>query len=341
MKKTLYCGVDLHSNNAMYFVADNKDKPLFRKRLNNHLPTVLEALEPFRKQLNVVAVESTYNWYWLVDGLMEAGFPVCLANPTAIQQYNGIKAANDLTDAAFLTRLVRLDILPTGYIYPKEDRPVRDMLRRRRLMVQQRTATILSLQNMFLREMGRQRTWKTIAKLNPKDHTEAFARDEYLMFVVTQQSDLIAQISDKIRLFEEMIMQRAKLKPEFEPLLTIPGIGKILGLTIMLETGTVARFLKAGHYTSYCRCVRANRTSNGKIKGLNNGKNGNRYLAWAFVEAAHHALATCPQAKKFYDRKKAKCNGALATKALAAKWSKAAYYVMKYQEAFDLERVFG
>jgi transposase len=341
MKKTLYCGVDLHSNNAMYFIADNKDKPLFRKRLNNHLPTVLEALEPFRKKLNIVAVESTYNWYWLVDGLMAAGFPVSLANPAAIQQYNGIKDADDLTDAAFLARLARLDILPTGYIYPKEDRPVRDMLRRRMLIVQHRTATILSLQNMFLREMGRKRQWKTIAKLNPKDHTEDFAKNEYLLFVVTQQSDLIAQLSDKIRLFEDKIMQRAKLKPEYEPLLTIPGIGKILGLTIMLETGSVTRFPKAGNYTSYCRCVRANRTSNGKSKGLNNGKNGNRYLAWAFVEAAHHALATCPQAKRFYDRKKSKCNGALATKALAAKWTKAAYYVMKHQEAFDLKRVFG
>jgi transposase len=325
----------------MYFIGDNEDKPIFKKRLNNHLPTVLETLEPFREQLDVVAVESTYNWYWLVDGLMEAGFPVCLANPAGIKQYDGIKAADDLTDAAFLARLARLSILPTGYIYPKEERPVRDMLRRRRLMVQHRTATVLSLQNMFLREMGRKRHWKTIIKLNPRDYTEDFAGNEYLLMVVREQSDLVVQLSEKIKSFEEKTLQQAKLKPEFEPLLTIPGIGKILGLTIMLETGTVARFPKAGNYTSYCRCVRATHTSNGKIKGLNNGKNGNRYLGWAFVEAAHLALATCPPARKFYDRKKTKCNGALATKSLAAKWSKAAYYVMKHQEAFDLKRVFG
>jgi len=341
MKKPLYCGVDLHSNNALYFISDAKDKPLLKKRLNNHLPTVLAALEPFRKKLHVVAVESTYNWYWLVDGLMEAGFPVRLANPAAIQQYNGIKAADDLTDAAFLARLARLNILPTGYIYPKDERPVRDMLRRRMLMVQHRTATILSLQNMLLRETGRSRQWKTIAKLNPRDLTDDLVSNEYLLFVVKQQSELIAQLNDKIQKFEEKILQRAKLKPEFEPLLSMPGVGKVLGLTIMLETGAISRFPKVGNYTSYCRCVRANRTSNGKTKGLNNGKNGNRYLAWAFVEAAHHALARCPKARKFYDRKKAKHNGALATKALAAKWSKSAYYVMNRHEAFDLKRVFG
>jgi hypothetical protein len=96
-----------------------------------------------------------------------------------------------------------------------------------------------------------------------------------------------------------------------------------------------------GDYTSYCRCVRATHTSNGKSKGKNNGKNGNAYLAWAFVEAVHHALRTCPSARSFYDTKCAKRNGALATKALAAKWSKAAYYMIQRQEAFDLARVFG
>ena len=109
----------------------------------------------------------------------------------------------------------------------------------------------------------------------------------------------------------------------------------------MLETGDIGRFETVGNYMSYYRCVRATRTSNGKSKGKNNSKNGNRYLAWAFVEAVHHAIRNCPQAKRFYDHKRAKRNGALATKALAAKWSKAAYYIMKRQEAFDLTHMFG
>jgi transposase len=121
MRKNLYGGVDLHSNHAMYVITDEKDKQRLRKRLPNELPVVLKSLAPFQKQLQVVAVESTYNWYWLVDGLQAKGYPVVLAHPAEMDPYDGIKEADDLTDAAFLARLARLGILPTGYIYPKQD----------------------------------------------------------------------------------------------------------------------------------------------------------------------------------------------------------------------------
>jgi transposase len=341
MRKTLFCGVDLHCNNAMYVVTDLQDKPLFKKRLPNQLPVILDSLEPFRKQLKVVAVESTYNWYWLVDALADHDYPVVLANPAQMNQYNGIKEANDLTDAAFLARLARLDILPTGYIYPREDRPVRDLLRRRALLVRQRAAIILSLQNMAMRQTGQSIGWRAIRKLNDQERTELLGDHDCLTFVTTEQVDLIKLLTEKIKRFEEKVLEHARLRLAYECLLTIPGVGVILALTIMLETGDIGRFERVGDYTSYCRCVRATHTSNGKRKGKNNSKNGNAYLAWAFVEAVHQAMRTCPQAKGFYDRKLAKRNGALATKALAAKWSKAAYYMMKRRESFNLTRVFG
>jgi transposase len=341
MNKTLFCGVDLHSNNGMYVITDQQDKPLFKKRLPNQLPVILKSLEPFRKRLKVVAVESTYNWYGLVDGLMDQDYPVRLANPAAIDQYDGIKEADDLTDAAFLARLARLDILPTGYIYPKEERPVRDLLRRRTLLVRHRAGIKQSLQNMVMRQSGQSVGWRALHKLSDEERTELLGDNDCHTFVTTQQLDLIKLLSKKIKLFEEKVLEHTHLKPAYECLLTMPGVGVILALTIMLETGEIGRFETVGDYTSYCRCVRATCISNGKSKGKNNGRNGNAYLSWAFVEAVHHAIRACPKAKQFYDRKLAKRNGALATKALAAKWSKAAYYIMKRQEAFDLARVFG
>ena len=324
----------------MYVVTVRTDKVVFKKRIPNQLPAILSALKPFKSKLVTVAVESTYNWYWLVDGLMEQGYPVVLANPAAIDQYDGIKDSNDLTDAAFLAHLARLGILPTGYIYPKEERPVRDLLRRRTLIVRQRTATILSLQNMFVRQAALDLNWRKIRKLTPEQRADVLGDNEFLLFVTESQIDLIEVLNKKIIQFEKKVLEHAELKPEFELLLSIPGVGLILGLTIMLETGTIDRFKKVGNFTSYCRCVRANKQSNGKSKGSNNSKNGNPHLAWAFVEVVHHAIRTCPQAKKFYDRKKSKRNGALATKALGAKWSKGAYYVMKREEPFDLKRLF-
>ena len=333
MRKTLYCGVDLHSNNAMYVITDEKDRQLLRQRLPNELPLVLKTLAPFRPRLKVVAVESTYNWYWLVDGLQEKEYPVVLAHPSEMEQYDGIKEADDLTDAAFLARLARLNILPTGYIYPKEDRPVRDLLRRRMLVVQHRTGVILSLQNMAERQTGQSVGWRALRKLNAAERTELLGEHDCLAFVTTEQLDLIQLLTKKIRRFEQKVLEHTQLRPAYACLQTLPGVGTILALTIMLETGDIRRFATVGDYTSYCRCVRATHTSN--------GKNGNPYLAWAFVEAVHHALRTCPQAKSFYEKKRAKRNGALATKALAAKWSKAAYYMMKRQEAFEVTRVFG
>jgi len=341
MRKNLYGGVDLHSNNAMYVITDEKDKQLLRKRLPNKLPVVLESLAPFRSRLKVVAVESTYNWYWLVDALQEQKYPVVLAHPSEMEQYDGIKEADDLTDAAFLARLARLGVLPTGYIYPKEDRPVRDLMRRRMLLVQQRTGIVLSLQNMALRQTGQAVGWRALRQLRAEERAQLLGDHDCLAFVTQEQVDLIERFNEKIRRFEKKVLEHVQLRPAYQCLQTLPGVGVILALTIMLETGDIGRFKRVGDYTSYCRCVRARHLSNGKKKAHNNSKNGNPYLAWAFVEAVHHAVRTCPQAQRFYDRKKAKRNGALATKALAAKWSKAAYYMMKRQEEFDLTRVFG
>jgi len=341
MNKSLFCGVDLHSNNGLYVITDEQDKLLLKKRLPNELPVVLEALKPFRRRLKVVAVESTYNWYWLVDGLMDGKYPVKLANPAAIDQYDGIKEAGDLCDAAYLAHLARLGILPTGYIYPRQDRPVRDLLRRRSLLVHHRASLIQSLQNMTMRQTGHLVGWREVRRLSEKERAELVGDHDCLAFVIQQQVELITTLGRKIKLFEKKILDQAQLKAPYERLLTLPGVGVILALTIMLETGEIERFKNVGNYTSYCRCVRAKRTSNQKAKGKNNSNNGNAYLAWAFVEAVHHALRVCPQARQFYDRKMAKRNGALATKALAAKWAKAAYYMLKRQEPFDLKRVFG
>jgi transposase len=215
MRKTLFCGVDLHSNNAMYVITDSRDKQLFKRRLPNQLPIILESLEPFRQRLKVVAVESTYNWYWLVDGLRDREYPVVLANPSEMDQYHGIKEADDLTDAAFLARLARLEILPTGYIYPKEDRPVRDLLRRRMLVVQQRTGIILSLQNMAQRQTGQSVGWRTLRTLSDEERTDLLGDHDCLAFVTAEQVDLIELLTEKIRRFEKKVLEHAALQPAY------------------------------------------------------------------------------------------------------------------------------
>jgi len=127
----LYGGIDLHSNNSVVALTDEADRIVYRKRLPNDVETILDALAPYQDAITGLVVESTYNWYWLVDALMEAGYQVHLANTAAIVQYSGLKYSDDDTDAAWLGKLLRLGLLPEGYIYPKAERAVRDLLRRR------------------------------------------------------------------------------------------------------------------------------------------------------------------------------------------------------------------
>ena len=136
-------------------------------------------------------------------------------------------------------------------------------------------------------------------------------------------------------------MQAVKGTKSFQSLQGIPGVGKILGRTIALETGPIERFKSAGNYASYCRCVRSQRVSNGKVKGANNGKNGNKYLAWAWVEAAQYAKRYYDPCRQFYDRKSSHVNSTLATKALACKLSKAGWYVMREGSSFNWEKAFS
>jgi transposase len=335
----LYAGIDLHSSNNYIGVIDGQDRRLYQKRLPNDLDTILSALAPFKKDLAGVVVESTYNWYWLVDGLQEHGYKVHLANPAAIKQYEGLKHTDDKWDAFWLAHMRRLNILPEGYIYPKNHRPVRDLLRRRLLFVRHRTAHLLSLQSMITRNLGTQMSGNAIKKLDGADVKELFD-SPHLVFAGENNIAVISFLTDIIKRIEKQVMSDVKLRKEFKLLMTIPGIGKILALTIMLEAGDISRFPKVGNYSSYCRCVRSERLSNGKKKGENNTKNGNRYLSWAYVEAANFAIRFCPEAQRFYQRKKAKTNGVVAIKALANKIARASYYVMRDQVAYDVSKLF-
>ena len=335
-----YAGIDLHSSNNFIGVINDKDKILYGKRHPNRLDDVLRALDPFRDSIQGVVVESTFNWYWLVDGLQEHGYPVHLANPSAIQQYEGLKHTDDPWDSVWLAHMYRLGILPEGYIYPKEHRAVRDLLRRRLLFVRHSTSHILSLQSMITRNRGLNFDGCQIQRFRD-DFIQKMFDCAHLVFTAQKQLATIRFLHRQIKEIEAVVRPQIQLKPEFEKLVTIPGIGDILGLTIMSEVGDIKRFAKVGHYSSYCRCVSSKRLSNGKKKGENNKKNGNRYLGWAYVEAANFCKRNCAGARRFYQRKLAKTNKIVAIKALSNKLAKASYYIIRDQVPFDANKLFG
>ena len=335
-----YCGIDLHSNNSVVIVSDEEDRIVFSKRLPNDLGQIRAALEPHREDLAGVVIESTYNWYWLVDGLMDTGYQVHLAHPSAIKKYEGLKHSGDFADATYLAHLLRLGLLAEGYVYPREERGARDLARKRLQLVRYRTAQILAIEGILMRQTGARLKGEAVKRLTAEQVDEfAFAPDVSL---AVQANRAVSQtLSQQIEALEKRLQQRVILRPEYRLLKTVPGIGEVLATTIMLETGTISRFARVGNFSSYCRCVDSLKESNGKRKGEGNTRNGNKYLAWAFVEAANFALRCCPQARSFYDRKKSRSNRILALKALAHKLARACYHMLQDHKPFDVHLCFG
>ena len=337
---SFYAGIDLHSNNSVVVVIDDEERVRFRKRLRNDLSSVIRDLRPFEDKLLGVVVESTYNWYWLVDGLMDAGHCLHLANTAAIQQYSGLKHGDDESDALWLAEMLRLGILPEGFIYPKEKRPVRDLLRKRSQLVRMRTSNLLGAQNIIARNSGSTLSGNGIKRQSDED-IDGMGFPENVGLAIKSNLAIMACIKEQVRILENRILEETRSWKGFDRLLTVNGIGKILGLTIVLETGPVERFSSVGNYSSYARCVSSERVSNAKRKGQGNRKNGNRYLSWAYIEAANFANRYDPTIKKWYQRKASKTKRPVALKAVAHKLARACYYMLRDDVVFDVHRAFG
>jgi transposase len=337
----LYTGLDLHSSNCYLGIIDDTGKKIFKQKLPNERERILEALKPYQNAIAGIVVESTYNWYWLVDLLMGAGYQVHLANPAAIKKYTGLKFADDQHDAFWLAEMLRLGILPEGYIYPKEERPIRDLLRKRMHLVRLRTSLIVSLQNILSRNNGSRLKTADVKALCEDRVAPLLAQNEDLALAGMVSKESIDHLTRQIKKIEAVIEDRLELKPAYAKLQSVFGVGKILALTIMLETGPIGRFAKAGNYASYCRKVSSKWISNEKKKGKGNTKSGNKYLAWAYSEAAEQARRSYKQARAYYNRKMQQTNFMAAHNALAHKLARAAYYVMRDQVNFVPEKIFG
>jgi transposase len=337
----LYAGIDLHSSSSYLAIIDDKGVRKYKKKLPNNLGGILQQMNMYKKVISGVVVESTYNWYWLVDGLSAEGYAVHLANPSAIQKYTGLKHADDKHDAFWLAEMLRLGILPEGYIYPKEARPLRDLLRKRGHLVRLRTSLIISLQNIISRNCGIRLNGDEAKRLKEDRVTPLLSQNEDLRLAGVVSKESIDFLTRQINSIEKVIESKIELKEQYRHLLSMPGIGKVLALTIMLETGPICRFEHVGNYVSYCRKVGSQWTSNGKAKGKGNKKNGNKYLAWAFSEAAELARRYDDGVRAYYNRKLQKSNLMVAHGALAHKLARAAYYIMRDEVPFMPEKLFS
>jgi transposase len=205
--------------------------------------------------------------------------------------------------------------------------------------MQKRTSLLLSFKGLHTRMTGQSLSLSRVKKMEPQQAAGLYSHSADQL-IAQLQLELVDQLNKAMTKVEQEVLATTVKLPAYRLLQTLPGVGKILGLTITLETGDINRFATAGDYASYGRCVDSKRLSNGKKKGQNNERCGNKYLSWAWVEAANFAQRFDDRCRQFYDRKKAQANTALATKALACKLAKAAWHIMRENKPYDPQRMF-
>ena len=322
---------------------NNKDNILLKEKLKNDLGAILYALESFSPRPSVV-VEATINWYWLIDGLQEAGFEVKLAHSMALYMITGAKVKTDRRDAFSLAKLLRLDVIPEAYIYPKAKRPIRDLLRKRKQMVSLRANAYGALRRVLLQHGIYGYSQAAIKSLTEED------LDQHLEHCATQagchlEVQRIRFYSYQIKTLEKIILSSVSDDRGSELLQTIPGVGKILALTILYETGDIDRFRSAKHFCSYARVVPGVAQSSGVSKRGRGSKQGNPHLKWAFCQAAALSVRYNATIRKFRQRhlarRRSKAKKLVILCIVAHKLAIASYNVLKNRVPFKQELMFG
>jgi transposase len=334
-----YVGVDLHARTLYTHVLDHTGQTVFEKNLPADPNAFLDAVKPFRTDL-VVGAECMFAWYWLADLCEDHQIPFVLGHALAMKHIHGGKTKTDKIDAAKLAALLRGGLFPMGYVYPRAKRQTRDLLRRRSFFVRQRAQLIAHIVNtntqFNLPLLSKKLTY---AANRSDDLVERFA-DPSTKLAVTADLALIDGYDEQIAELERYLIRHAKVDDPvtFGLLRTIPGIGPILGLILLYEIDTIARFAEPGNFLSYSRLVRCAHESAGKKKGTGGRKIGNAHLKWAFSEAACLMIRSCLPVKAWMQRQEKKKGKRKALSILEAKIGRAVYHLWRKQVPFDPKR---
>jgi len=329
--------MDLHTRNVALCVMDDQGSTVLQKRVPCHLELILETLSRFGDDV-LMAVESTYNWYWLVDGLMFAGYDVRLGHAYELRLIKGAKVKNDRRDAYRIARYLRLGELPEGYICPKEKRPYRDLLRRRINLVRFRSAAYASLRTQLRHHNQDTFSFADLKQVDP-DVIDSLVLPEPTKLCAKTILEHVELYSRQIPVLDREIRASVRDEPLIPLLQTTPGIGDILAMTIYYEVGDIQRFKSNRKFASYCRLVPPIKSSDGKTSRGKGGKQGNPYLKWAFCQAATLASHHYPKCRQFKERHARRRSGSLgrlkANNILAHKLAIAAYFILRDGVPFD------
>ena len=338
-----YCGIDLHALVSQIVILDGTGQVLLNRRVKNRLEEILGVLAPYGPGIHI-AIESTFNWYWLVDGLQDAGHDVHLGHPLRLAMISKAKVKTDRRDARMLARLLRSGDFPEAYIYPRETRPVRDLVRQRTRVVAQRAREYAALRLRLYRHGFLEHSANWVKRVS-EEELEAMFEHPAIRPLIHHELARIRLLSDQVTEIEQTIAALAQTTPDYEHLRTLPGTGLALAPVILYESGQISRFTSCRHYVSYARVIPGCAESAGKIRAGRGKKQGNRHLKAAFTQAAVHAIRTDETVRRLYERLKQRHPGRgsvpIAINVIAHKLAQAAYHILKEGTVYQERLLFG
>lgn len=336
-----YCGIDLHAKMMYVCLIDAAGKVVVHRNVKacpeDFLMTVLS---PRREDL-VVAVEATFNWYWLADLCRDYAVPFVLGHPLAMKAIHGGKTKNDKIDSEKIARLLRGGNFPEAFVYPRELRGTRDLLRRRNCFVRRRAMLMTHLRHLTSQHNLAALPQNLLAAKS-RELIQGHFPDPSTQRSASADVAMLEAYTAQIRQLEAYLEEHAKVQDAatFYRLQTIPGVGRILALVIMYEIGTLTRFPSVGDFLSYSRLVPGQHESAGKQYGSPGRKMGNSHLKWAFSEMSVMFLRECPAARPLVERLGKRHGKSKALSILAARLGRVCYRLLEREEPFDVERFF-
>ena len=333
-----YCGIDLHARSLYVCILDQQGKTLLHKEIAAKPDPLLKLIRPYLDDL-VIGVECMHCWYWVADFCEEHAISFILGHALYMKAIHGGKTKNDRIDSYKIAALIRGGNFPLAYVYPKSMRATRDLLRRRTRVVRHGAdlkAHVANTTSQYNLPPNRVH----LKNISAREKLKTRFADPIVQKNIDLDMAILDCYAKELSRLEWFIEQQAKQhQPVYWHLLkTIPGIGRVLALTIIYEIGDIRRFESVQKFASYSRLIKCKAESAGKIYGTQGNKIGNAHLKWAFSEAAVLYLRGNPKAQKYLHKLQKRMGKAKALSALAHKLGRAVYFMLKHEKVFDEQK---
>lgn len=327
-----YTGIDLHRKTSFFTTIDQGGQIIRKSNLANEESRILSYLKALAEPTRIV-IESTANWYWLYDLLIDNGFDVIMSNPVKTKAIASARIKNDKLDSHMLAQLLRADLVATAHASNQRTRQLKELLRHRSKLVRDS----VRMKNRIHNIMAKNNLTVPVSDLFGRKGLEFLEQAPlpgYQRRQVDTYLNLYQSIKEQVIVLTDDIHKEAKTNAMAKLLMTIPGVGPITAMFMVAEIEDISRFPSYRHLASYAGLVPCLDASADKQRIGRITKQGSPYLRTALVEAAQASTRTRSRLNIFFRRRIVRSGYQKAIVATAHKIIQYAYFILRDQAPY-------